>query len=62
MNGNMQDPSDSMLSPGTLIYQRTQKRNVKLQQIDPQFGETLWRASVEHLDPLSNFDEIRKAY
>lgn len=62
MNGNMQDPSDSMLSPGTLIYQRTQKRNVKLQQINPQFGETLWRASVEHLDPLSNFDEIRKAY
>ena len=62
MNGNMQDPSDSMLSPGTLIYQRTQKRNVQVKQIEPQYGETLWRSKVEHLDPNNNFDEIRQAY
>ena len=62
MNGNMQDPNDSMLSPGTLIYQRTQKRNVQLKQINPQFGETLWRTKVEHLDPNNDFDQIRKAY
>ena len=62
MNGNMQDPSDSMLSPGTLIYQRTQKRNVQVKQIDPQYSETLWRTKVEHLDPNSDFEEIRRAY
>ena len=62
MNGNMQDPSDSMLSPGTLIYQRTQKRNVHMKQIEPQLSETLWRNKVEHLNPKNNFDEIRQAY
>ena len=58
----MQDPSDSMLSPGTLIYQRTLKRNVQVRQIEPQYSETLWRSKVEHLDPNNNFDEIRQAY
>lgn len=62
MNGNMQDPSDSMLSPGTLIYQRTQKRNVQVKQIDPQYSETLWRTKVKHLNPNSDFEEIRRAY
>ena len=51
MNGNMQDPEDSMLSPGTLIYQQALKRNIKLEQVKPQLLETLWRTSVEDLDP-----------
>lgn len=62
MTGNMIDPGDSMLSPGTLIYQRTQKRNIKLQQVQPQLLETLWRTKVEHLDPDKDFNEIKAAY
>ncbi len=62
MNGNMQDPGDSMLSPGTLIYQQVLKRNIKLEQVKPQLMETLWRTSVEHLDPNTQFEEIKKAY
>ena len=62
MTGNMLDPQDSMLSPGTLIYQRTQKRNIKLQQVQPQLQETLWRTKVEHLDPEKDFNEIKAAY
>ena len=62
MQGNMLDPADSMLSPGTLIYQQTEKRNVKLQQVQPQLQETLWRTSVEHLDPVADFQQIKKAY
>lgn len=62
MNGNMQDPEDSMLSPGTLIYQQALKRNIKLEQVKPQLLETLWRTSVEDLDPETQFEEIKKAY
>lgn len=62
MNGNMMDPKDSMLSPGTLIYQLAQKRNIKLEQIKPQLMETLWRTRVDHLDPDTQFEEIKKAY
>ena len=62
MQGNMLDPADSMLSPGTLIYQQTEKRNIKLQQVQPQLQETLWRTSVEHLNPVTDFQEIKKAY
>ena len=51
-----------MLSPGTLIYQLAQKRNIKLEQIKPQLMETLWRTRVEHLDPDTQFEEIKKAY
>lgn len=62
MTGNMIDPQDSMLSPGTLIYQRTEKRNIKLQQVQPQLLETLWRTKVEQLDPEKDFNEIKAAY
>jgi len=60
--GNIQDPGDSMLSPGTLIYQQALKRNIKLVQVNPQLMETLWRTKVEHLDPSTQIEEIRKAY
>ncbi len=62
MRGTIVDPSDSMLSPGTLIYQQTEKRNIKLTQVQPQLQETLWRTTVENLDPDTDFNEIRKAY
>lgn len=62
MRGDMIDPGDSMLSPGTLIYQQTEKRNIKLKQVEPQLQETLWRTSVEDLDPQTQFEEIKKAY
>ena len=62
MQGNMLDPADSMLSPGTLIYQQTEKRNIRMQQTQPQLQETLWRTSVENLDPVTDFQEIKKAY
>jgi hypothetical protein len=62
MQGNMIDPGDSMLSPGTLIYQQTEKRNIKLQQVQPQLQETLWRTSVEYLNPVTDFEQIKKAY
>ena len=56
------DPGDSMLSPGTLIYQQALKRNIKMVQIVPQLMETLWRTSVEDLDPDTQLNEIRAAY
>jgi hypothetical protein len=62
MSGNMLDPKDSMLSPGTLIYQRTQKRNIRMQQVQPLLGETLWRTSVENLNPDTDFEEIKRNY
>ena len=62
MSGNMQDPADSMLSPGTLIYQRTQRRNIRLEQVQPLLKETLWRTKVEHLDPVQDFEEIKRNY
>lgn len=62
MTGNMLDPKDSMLSPGTLIYQRTEKRNIKMQQVQPLLQETLWRTKVEHLDPIKDFNEIKRNY
>jgi hypothetical protein len=62
MNGNMLDPGDSMLSPGTLIYQEVEKRNIKMKQVQPQLQETLWRTTVEYLNPDTDFNEIKKAY
>lgn len=61
-SGYTADPGDSMLSPGTLIYQQAQKRNIKMVQIVPQLMETLWRTSVEDLDPSTQFEEIKAAY
>ena len=36
------------------------KRNIKLEQVKPQLLETLWRTSVEDLDPETQFEEIKK--
>ena len=58
----MLDPGDSMLSPGTLIYQEVEKRNIKMKQVQPQLQETLWRTTVEYLNPDTDFNEIKKAY
>ena len=62
MQGNSIDPGDSMLSPGTLIYQQTERRNIKLQQVQPMLQETLWRTTVDKLNPVTQFEEIKMAY
>ena len=51
-----------MYSPGTVIYQLGQKYNLRMIQVQPLLGETLWRNSVEDLDPVLDWEEIRRAY
>jgi hypothetical protein len=59
--GNI-DPEDTMYSPGTIMYQLGQKYNLRMIQLDPQLGETLWRTSVKDLDPYLDWIEIKAAY
>ena len=62
LTGGNTDPEDTMYSPGTIMYQLGQKYNLRMIQLDPQLGETLWRTSVKDLDPYLNWNEIRAAY
>lgn len=62
LTGGNIDPEDTMYSPGTIMYQLGQKYNLRMIQIEPQLGETLWRTKVEHLDPYLDWNEIRAAY
>lgn len=59
--GNI-DPEDTMYSPGTIMYQLGQKYNLRMIQLNPQLGETLWRTSVVDLDPVLDWQTIRDAY
>ena len=59
--GNI-DPEDTMYSPGTIMYQLGQTYNLRMIQLDPQLGETLWRTSVVDLDPVLDWQIIRDAY
>ena len=62
LTGGNIDPEDTMYSPGTIMYQLGQKYNLRMIQIEPQLGETLWRTKVENLDPYLDWEEIRSAY
>ena len=62
LTGGNIDPEDTMYSPGTIMYQLGQRYNLRMIQIEPQLGETLWRTSVKDLDPYLDWDEIRSAY
>ena len=33
-----------------------------MKQVQPQLQETLWRTTVEYLNPDTDFNEIKKAY
>jgi hypothetical protein len=62
LTGGNIDPEDTMYSPGTIMYQLGQSYNLRMIQLDPQLGETLWRTSVKDLDPYLDWNEIRAAY
>ena len=62
LTGGNVDPEDCMLSPGTIVYQLGQRYNLRMIQIQPLLGETLWRNSVEDLDPVLDWEKIRRAY
>lgn len=56
------DPLDYYLSPGTIIYQRTVQRNIAHIRLQNGIREVPWRSDIDHLDPLKDFEKIRKRY
>jgi hypothetical protein len=60
------DISDSLMSPGHIIFKYTMKHNifpVIATKIDGSFlNFTLWRVNVRNLDWVNNFDEISHFY
>jgi len=56
------DPIDYYLSPGTLIYQRTIQRNIAHVRLQTGIREVPWRDDIKHLNPLKDFEKIRKRY
>lgn len=56
------DPVDYYLSPGTLIYQRTVQRNIAHVRLQSGIKEVPWREDIAHLNPLKDFDKIRRRY
>jgi hypothetical protein len=56
------DPSNYYFSPGTLIYDKTVKRNVAHIRYVTGVNEIPWREDVAHLDPIKDYNLIKRRY
>jgi hypothetical protein len=62
INGKQEDPKHTYLSPGNLIYNNFIKNNVAAHRFVPNINEIPWREDISHLDPIQDYDLIRKRY
>lgn len=60
--GVKMDVSDYYLSPGTMIYQKTVERNIAHIRWAQGINDVPWRTNALHLDPVKDYETIRKIY
>jgi hypothetical protein len=60
--GHMFDPQDYYFSAGNLIYNRCITRNLHINKYVQSICEVPWREDVDHLNPLKDFNAIRRRY